>query len=154
MATNHPDYVTGAELTRWMQEQADFRQRLEVRIGIQHSELVGTLRRIEDQVRETNGKTQKNTETIAVLVRDVEAMKSEENHIESLVESIRDDGCSQFTAHQEVMAQSSALAVEAWSAKKKAGLAAGLLAGGSLMWPAIQKIAEAVHAYIIRLPHA
>ena len=151
---NHPDYATGAELSRWVQEQADFRQRLEARIGSQHSEIVGALRRIEDQVRETNGKTQKNTETIAVLARDVEAMKSEENHIESLVESIRDEGCSQFAAHQDALTQTSALAVEAWSAKKKAGLAAGLLAGGSLMWPAIQKIAEAVHAYIVRLPHA
>ena len=152
MANTHPEYVTGAELTRWMQEQADFRQRLEVRIGNQHGEIVGTLRRIEDQVRETNGKTQKNTEAIAVLARDIEALKSEERHVESLVESIRDEGCSQFAAHQDALTQSSALAVEAWSVKKRAGLAAGLMAGGSLMWPALQKIAEAVHAFIEKHP--
>ena len=31
--TNHTDYVTGSEFKRWMDEESDFRARLERRIG-------------------------------------------------------------------------------------------------------------------------
>lgn len=71
-----PDYVTDGEMSRWMTEQQDFRHRLEHRLGAQHAEIVDRLERIEEQVRETNGRTRKAEANIAIEDREIEAVKT------------------------------------------------------------------------------
>jgi hypothetical protein len=148
MPMHQPDYVTGAEFARFIQEEAGFRERLERRLADQHAMIRGELSEIKGMVREANGRTGKNAEAIAVLMRDLDAIKSEENEIERTVHSIREDGCSQLHAHVDIVQS----AINGWTPKKKAAVAGGLVGGGVLIWPALQKFAEAVHAIVERLP--
>lgn len=82
-----PDYITDHEMTRWMDEQHKFRERLERRLGEQHQEIVGRLVRIEDQVRETNGRTRKAEACIAVEDREIEAIKTNLQRIDRYLSS-------------------------------------------------------------------
>ncbi len=98
-------------------------------------------------VREANGKTAANGQAIAIIQRELDAIRSEDLAIEATVEDIKAHGCHQLENHQQVL-----MTTLGWSPKKKAGVAAGLLTTGALAWPAIQQIAEAVHAAIERWP--
>lgn len=145
MPTNH-DYVTGAEFARWMREESEFRDRLERRMATSAAAVQTGLDKIESHLAEINGRTRKNSEAIAVIEREVEAIKSEDAAIEEAVENIKVHGCGQLGNHETV------LRTLGWTTPKKAAVAGGLIGGGVLAWPAVQKIAEAVHAAIERWP--
>ena len=138
------DFVTGREFSNWMQEQSDFRTRLEKRIADQHGELVVTLRRIEDQVLLTNGRTRANGEAISSITTRLDRIDEDDAKIGDVVNEIRESGCSRFAAHQTMFQQ----APETWSIKKKATIAGGLLLGGTLTWPGVVEIAKAAQALI------
>jgi len=142
------DFITSAEFTRWMSEQSDFRARLESRLGAQHGETMTTLRRIEDQVLQTNGRTRLNGEAISGLTVRLGVLETESEKIERVAQSIRDEGCSQLAAHQQLVQGTSP---DAWSPRKKAAVVGGILAGGSLVWPAVSEIIklanEAIHHF-------
>ena len=142
------DYVTGAELNRWMQEQSDFRARLELRIATQHSEVVGTLRRIEDQVRETNGRVRDAETAITNNTDRLDRIETDDRKIETIVQTIRDDGCSQYAAHTQALSALAGTAPNTWTPQRKAAVTGGLVATGALIWPALQEIATAVHAIV------
>ena len=142
------DFITNAEFSRWMSEQSDFRARLESRIGAQHGETMTTLRRIEDQVLVTNGRTRANGEAIAGLTVRLDVIEAESEKVESIAQSIRDEGCSQLAAHQTLRQGGTP---SDWSPRKKAAVVGGLLAGGSLVWPAaaelMKVVTEVIHPF-------
>ena len=140
------DYVTAAEFSRWMQMESDFRTRIEHRLELNAQEVRSGLGKIEHHLADINGRTRKNSESVAVLERNFDAMKSEGLHIETVVDDIKAHGCAQFAAHETI------IQTIGWSGQKKAAIAGGLVGAGALAWPAIQKIAEAVHAAIERWP--
>jgi len=137
-----PDYVTGAEMSRWMTEESDFRARLERRMADNAQAVQVGLGRIETHLAEINGRTRKNSECIAVIERELDAIKSEDGSIERMVEQIRIHGCGKLKAHKDV------LQTIGWTPRKKAAVAGGLFGAGALVWPALQRIAEAVHAVV------
>lgn len=109
-----------------------------------------SLGRIEAHLEKLNGKTATNTEEIRVLKRDVEALVTEDLEIDRKVDKLTLDGCAHYQAHTEMLQQMAGMS--AWTPQKKAAVAGSLLGGGALMWPAIQKVAEAVHAMITHAP--
>ena len=137
-------YVSSDEMSRWMHEQSDFRQRLESRISGQHVEVIGVLVRIEAQVRETNGRTRQAENAIAGISVRLDRVDEDDGRIDAALQSIRIHGCSQYAAHVEILRQH----VEGWSMKKKAAVGSGLIAGGAVAWPAIQELAKAIHAVV------
>jgi hypothetical protein len=134
------DCITAAEFTRWMQQESEFRSRLEHRLEVNAAAVQTGLGVIQAHLAEINGRTRKNSEAIAVLERELQAMESEERHIEAVVDEIKAKGCAQLVAHREVVE------TLGWPAKKKAVVAGTLLTGGALAWPALQEIAGAIHA--------
>jgi len=137
-------FVSSDEMSRWMREQADFRQRLETRISGQHAEVIATLVRIETQVRETNGRTRKAEAAIEAVDARLDRVDADDERIAAAVQSIRSGGCSQYTAHMDLLRQN----VEGWSPRKKAAVSGGLVAGGVLVWPMLQELVQAVHAVV------
>lgn len=136
--SNQPDYITGPEFSRWTAEIT--RQLTANAAAVQ----VG-LGQIERHLAEINGRTRKNTETIAVLSRDMEAIKSVDGAIEKEVEDLRTHGCAQFVAHEAMVTDLG------WTRRKKATVAGGLVGMGVLAWPAVQEIAAMLHAVIDRV---
>lgn len=141
-----PDYVTGSEFARWMDEESKFRERLERRMHDNAQAVQAGLGKIETHLADINGRTRKNSECIAVIEREIDAIKSEDKAIERTVEQIRNHGCGKLEAHEIV------LQTIGWTPQKKVAVAGGLVGAGALVWPALQKIAEAVHAAIERWP--
>ena len=137
-------FVSSDEMSRWMREQADSRQRLETRISVQHAEVIATLVRIETQVRETNGRTRKAEASIDGINVRLDRVDADDGEIAAAVQSIRSGGCSQYTAHMDLLRQN----VEGWSPRKKAAVSGGLVAGGVLVWPMLQELVQAVHAVV------
>jgi hypothetical protein len=86
------DFITAGEFTRWRTEEADFRR--EVRDNLK--EIIGL-------VRTQNGRLGKAEVTISVISRDVAALVSEENSIQTTVESIQKEGCHQYENHREAI---------------------------------------------------
>ena len=149
----HPfggDYITSAEYQRHLEEEAGFRLRLEQRIDRGFVGLQQGLTRLEGQVREANGKTGKHAEVIAVVQRDIEAIKQEDNEIEKLVTSIKDEGCSQYAAHATLLAGGAEdyrpmRHPSAWSNKTKGvALGAVILA----MLPALSELVHLLHDFV------
>ena len=99
----HPDYVSGSEFKRWMDEESAFRGRIEKRMADNFAEIKQSVSRIESLQRETNGRLNNAERTIAVVERDIDAIKSEDSEIERLVTSIQRDGCHQYAAHEKVL---------------------------------------------------
>ena len=137
-------YVSSDEMSRWMNEQSDFRQRLEGRIAGQHAEVIESLVRIETQVRETNGRTRHAEAAVEGINVRLDRIDEDDGRIDDAIQSIRAHGCSQYAAHVEILRQN----VEGWSAKKKAAVGGALIGGGALVWPAIQEVAQAIHAAV------
>ena len=102
MAVNR-DNVSGAEFQRWMEEEGAFRFRLEQRLAGWHNETSLRLDRIEANGREANGKTAEHAKLIAVIMRDLEAIRAELGDTEQTVHSIKDEGCSQYAAHVAIL---------------------------------------------------
>lgn len=102
MPTSH-DYVTGSEFKRWMDEESAFRGRLEKRMGDGFAEIKSSVGRIEILQREANGRVSKAEQAIAVMQREIEAIKSEDSEIERTVKSILNDGCHQYETHRAVL---------------------------------------------------
>lgn len=146
----HNDYVTAGEFTRWVTdwrtEESNFRARLESRLESQHNLIKGELGEIKGMVKEANGKTSRNAESIAVVQRELEAIKAEDALIDRAVTQIREHGCAQLERHEAVVT------TLGWSPKRKAAVAGGLLGTGALIWPALQQIAATVHDLVERLP--
>jgi hypothetical protein len=141
-----PDYVTNAEFNRYIMEENAYRGRVAQLIEQQYTHISNELGEIKLMVKEANGKTAANGQAIAIIHRELDAIKAEDRSIEETVEDIKVHGCHQLANHEAV------LTTLGWSQRKKAGVAAGLLTTGALAWPAIQQIAEAVHAAIERWP--
>lgn len=142
----NPEFVTAAEFSRWMQMESDFRTRLEHRLELNAQEVRSGLGKIEGHLAEINGRTRKNTDAIAVMEREVSAIKQEDLAIERVVDDIKSQGCAQFAQHEAVLTSLG------WTPKKKVAVAGGLVGTGVLIWPAIQQIAAAVHAAIEKFP--
>ena len=102
MAMNH-DYVTGAEFKRWMDEESAFRGRIEKRMADGFIEIKSSVGRVELLQREANGRTSKAEQSIAVMQREIEAIKSEDREIERTVKEILNDGCHKYATHREVL---------------------------------------------------
>jgi hypothetical protein len=100
---NQGDYVSGAEFQRWMDEESSFRARLEKRMGDGFAEIKSSVGRIELLQREANGRTSKAEQHIAVMQREIEAIKSEDGEIEKTVKKILAHGCNKYEAHREVL---------------------------------------------------
>lgn len=137
--------VTGEEFSRWMNEQANFRSRLEQRLESHHNLIQVELAEIKAMVRETNGKTIKHGEAIAVIQREIEAIKAEDVEIERLATSIKNEGCSQFAVHSQLIQGDTP---DTWSTKKKAAVAGSLVGGGALIWPFLGEVAKIVHTVL------
>jgi hypothetical protein len=103
MPNSHPDFVTGAEFKRWMDEESAFRARFEKRVGDGFAEIKASVGRVESLQREANGRTAKAEQSIAIMQREVEAIKSEDGEIERLIKSIQQEGCNQYATHRTVL---------------------------------------------------
>ena len=141
-----PTTATGEELTRWMNEQSNFRSRLEIRMAERDRAIMDGLGEIKDHLTQLNGRTAKNTENIAVLDREFDAIQSEARHIETVVESIKKEGCSQYQNHSQVLQEVSE--ITGWSRQKKMAVVGGLLGTGALIWPALTEVAKAIQAVL------
>jgi len=141
--------ITSEEFTRWMNEQQNFRSRLELRMADHNKAVMAGIEDIKDHLAQLNGQTSRNSEHIAILERDFSAMKAEELHIEDIVQSIKNEGCSQYAAHAAILREVGP--VEGWSRQKKMAVSGILVGGGALIWPALTEIAKLVHAIIERL---
>jgi hypothetical protein len=144
--TGPRDYVSNAEFGRYVADETAYRGRVAQQLEVQYGHITAELGDIKNMVREANGKTNANGMAIAVMQRDLEAIKSEDNAIERTVEDIRTKGCAQLESHQQVLTQLG------WSPQKKAAVAGGLVGTGAIIWPALQEIAKLVHAVIERTP--
>lgn len=143
-----PDYVTGSEFKRWMDEESGFRERIERRMMDGFTKLDGAIVRVENQVREANGKTAEHARIIAVMQRDVEAIRSEDLDIEAAVRSIKEEGCSQYVDHVKLLGMSEADGgpkIRTWMSRlnrpQKTAAAAAVLA---LLLPAVVDLAKIV----------
>ena len=94
------DFVTGPEFKRWMDEESTTRDRIERRMEAGFSRLETAIVRVEDQVREANGKTSKHAEAIAVIQTDVQAIKTGHEKMDKLVVGIDRDGCGRYPEHR------------------------------------------------------
>ena len=139
MATGPQDFVTGPEFGRFRADFQAFQDRIEQRI--EHG-FTGINARLDL----LNGRTRSAEQTIAVVERRLMAIESEDGAIEATIEQIQQHGCGKLGTHEMVLRELG------WTPQKKAAVAGGLVTTGALMWPAIQKIAEAVHAVIDRMP--
>jgi hypothetical protein len=102
MAMNH-DYVTGAEFKRWMDEESAFRARLEKRMADGFIEIKSSVGRVEVLQREANGRTSKAEQAIAVMQRELEAVKHGDGEIERTVKEILTEGCHKYSTHREIL---------------------------------------------------
>lgn len=105
-----------------------------------------SLGRIEAHLERLNGKTASNTERIAVLERNVGAIVDEDREIDRKVDLLTRQGCAQYAAHTQMLQELAG--VTAWTPQRKAAVAGTLVGTGALMWPALQRIAEAVNAVL------
>jgi hypothetical protein len=144
-----PTPISGEEFTRWMNEQANFRTRLETRMGEQNKTVIDGLSRIEAHLAEINGRTRKNSEAIAAIDIRLSQIEEEATVAEATIRDIRDKGCSQYAAHLQVLRDPLLpVLVEQWSAKKKAAIGSGLIATGTLLWPLLQQIVKDTHTVL------
>lgn len=97
------EYVSGAEFGRWRQDFNEFQKRLDQRLAADHKALTDELTIIKTLQREANGKTATNIKEIAIIRREIEAIKSEDGRIEKVVESIQKDGCHQYDHHIQTL---------------------------------------------------
>ena len=146
MTTPPRDCVTNSEFNRYLAEESAYRGRVADQLKTQYEHISAELSEIKNLVRETNGRVGKGERSIAIIERELDAIKAEDKSIEAVVEDIKAHGCHRLADHSEV------LETLGWSGKKKAAAAGGLVGLGALIWPAIQQIAEAIHALIERLP--
>jgi hypothetical protein len=146
MTTPPRDCVTNSEFNRYLAEEAAYRGRVADQLKTQYEHISAELSEIKGLVRETNGRVGKSERSIAIIEREVEAIKSEDQAIEKMVEDIQAHGCHQLANHTQT------LEVPGWSPKKTAAAAGGLVGLGALIWPAVQQIAEAIHALLEWLP--
>lgn len=100
---NDHDYVTGQEFQRWMDEESMFRDRLERRLEHNFTEVKTAVATVAGLQREANGKTAAHAQTIAVIQRDLEAIKSDDHQISHEIEILRKHGCAKYEAHVEVL---------------------------------------------------
>lgn len=130
------DFVTGSEFARWMTEESNYRTRLEARHSAQHLAVLNELSEIKGIVKEANGRTWKNSEHIAVIQREIEALKYEAGRAERRVGAVQ----------QDVTSLRNDGPMEEWSRRKKAVIAGSLMGTGAMAWPALKSMADAVIA--------
>ena len=140
-----PDYVTGAEFTRWMTEHAAFRDRLERRMAENARLINDGLTRIEDHLAKLNHQTSSNTSGLASIDHQLIQIEQESAETQKLAVSIKENGCHKYLAHSQILTD---LSVAGWTPKKKVAIGAGIFASGSLLWPAVQEIAKGIHTVI------
>jgi len=133
------EFVSGAEFGRFRADFQAFQNRLEERLD--HG-FVGMNNRLDA----LNGRTRNSEQNIAVIERRLGAIEAEDSYIEKTVEDIKSHGCAQLEKHEAVVE------TLGWSSRKKVAAAGGLVGLGALIWPALQQIAQAVHAVAERLP--
>lgn len=97
------EYVTGAEFKRWMDEESTFRERIERRMENGFTEVKSGVALVASLQRDANGKTAAHERAIAVMQRDVEAIRSEDLQIARDLDHLRKDGCGKYAAHVEVL---------------------------------------------------
>lgn len=151
-------HVTSDEFSRYIQEEANFRLRLEQRLARDHDVVRSELSEIKALVKEANGRVGKTEQSIAIIQREVEAVKAEDRDIQTTVHDISDHGCRKYASHVAIleaggdpgMATGEGFLPAHWSRRQK--LAAGA-AGAVVAWPAIQEIAQALRAVVLWLEH-
>jgi len=136
------DYITRPEFQAWWKERREeednFRLRLETRLHGDHQETLRVLERIETQTRETNGRLRDAEQVVAVLGRDVAALRDEDLEIERVVTKIDRDGCGKLHDHAAIIEDAAAPA--GMSRKRKALLAGGIAAGGAVGWTVLYEL--------------
>ena len=155
-----PDYVKASEFARWMHEESEFRGRIEKRMGDGFTEIKASISRVEGLQRDANGRIGKAEKTIAVIERDLDAIKSEDNEIERTLKRIEKEGCHRYEAHREVLgvldganievekAATPAFRLPALSPKQKAVAGIGVSA---LLIPAIAELFKLGTAFLAYL---
>jgi hypothetical protein len=109
-----------------------------------------SLGRIEAHLDKLNGRTATNTEHIAVMKREIQALESVDLSMEGKLDHLANQGCAQYAAHTKLLEQ--LVGLPAWSTQKKAAAVAGLVGTGALIWPALTEMAKALHAVMERVP--
>jgi len=142
-----PDYVTGAEMSRYFIEESAFRERLELRMAETARALGVGLTKIETHLAVLNGSTMTNTSGIGAIEKRLIRIEREYEDLAEMLQSVKSHGCAKYEAHSQVLSD---LSVAAWSPKKKAAVGGGMIATGALIWPVVQEGLKAVHALIER----
>ena len=145
MADHVPDFVTGQEFTRWTNEEAAFRLRLETRLAEQSRVIALGFERIDAHFMNLNGRTGSNTSGLTALETRLIRMEKEYSEVMGLVTHVKQDGCAKYAAHAEMLTQ---LSVSGWTPQKKALVGGGMVATGALVWPALQELFVGIHALI------
>jgi len=91
--------ITRGEFGEWRREEGDFRRRLEDRMARQHADLTSQLTQVISLQREANGRVGKAEACIAIIQRELEAIKDEDRSIEAVVTRIETEGCRNFEKH-------------------------------------------------------
>jgi hypothetical protein len=97
------EHITRGEFGEWRREEAEFRARLEGRITNQNAAVMKYIDEMVALQREQNGRVRTNAMAIAIIQREIEAIKHEDTAIEKMVESIQKEGCHQYVAHEKVL---------------------------------------------------
>jgi hypothetical protein len=132
-------FVSSEEFAHFRDDIKEMRRALEKQIEVGFGG-------INARLDSLNGRTRSAEQTIAVVERRLQAIESDDRSIEAVVTDIKTHGCAQLETHETVLRELG------WSPRRKAVVAGGLMGAGAMFWPAIQKIAEAVHAFVERMP--
>jgi hypothetical protein len=92
-----------SEFTRWWSEESKTRERLERRMESGFSDLKRAVDEVAGLQRAANGKTAEHARMIAVMERDVAAIKSAEVDVAETVHSIQQEGCHQYESHRAAL---------------------------------------------------
>lgn len=119
------EFITDSEFGRFERQQTE-----------RHTETMTLLRRIEDQVRATNGRLQTAEQSIVDIRARLQNIEADDQRIERAVENMGQD------------------APTGWSKRKQAGVAAVLVAGGSALWATVQELIKVAHDFLHHIPGA
>lgn len=139
------DVVTGAEFGRWRSDFQAFQTRLD-------SQLLDGFRGVHSRLDELNGRTRHNSEAIIVASARLDRIEDEDNKIEEVVRSIKDDGCSQLANHAQILKATGGVPAESILpfnlTSRKVAVGGGLVGLGTILWPILREIPHLLQNFI------
>jgi hypothetical protein len=124
-----PEYVKSDEFTRFVVEQHDYRTRAETRLAVQHAEVMRLLQGILDEAKATNGRVRSTESALTGMGIRLDRIDEDAKEIEKTAKSIKEDGCSQYAAHVQILQGQSP---DGWSTQKKVGIGGAIAGAGAL----------------------